>query len=151
MAGRTRKATSTSTGKIGKAAKLDRAIQEEKLKTDRDALLAPDWLDEFAKAEFERVVEEAGNVDLLDNLDLAFVAAYANSFSRYTKAVKNINVNGDIDSDGKMNPNVAVQEKYFKQIMACSTKLGLAVTDRLKLIVPTQDAPVKNRYLEFVK
>lgn len=152
MAGRTRKTTSTSTGKIGKAAKLDRAIQEEKLKTDRDALLAPEWLDEFAKVEFERVVDEAGNVDLLDNLDLSVLALYANAFSRYIQTVKEINRYGEVDADtGRINTCVMVQEKYVKQIMNCSTKLGLAATDRLKLIVPNKDAPKKNRLLEFVK
>ena len=51
-----------------------------------------------------------------------------------------------------VSPWVSAQEKYAKQIMQCSSKLGLATTDRLKLIVPTkeEEQPI-NRYLKYAK
>ena len=44
-----------------------------------------------------------------------------------------------------------VQEKYVKQIMRCSTKLGLATTDRLKLVVPIREEPAENKFITLLK
>lgn len=159
MPGRSRKSTIVSTGKIGKQATAIRAAQERKLKIDGDSLGPPKWLGDFAKKEFLRVVEEAGKIDLLDNLDLAVLAIYSNAYSRYVDIVTYINVNGVIGTRESrqgayeiVSPYVLAQEKYVKQIMTCSSKLGLATTDRLKLIVPVADNDQpENKYLRFIK
>lgn len=158
MAGRSRKMTVVSTGKIGKQATASRAIQEEKLKLNRDALAPPAWLDESATAEFTRVVDESAQIDILDNLDLAILAIYANAYSKYVDMVKYIHQNGVTgDRETKygtyevVSPYVLAQEKYVKQIMACSSKLGLATTDRLKLIVPGNEEKPNNKFLKFVR
>lgn len=159
MAGRSRKMTVVSTGKIGKQATASRAEQEKKIKLDRKALAPPAWLDEDATAEFSRVVEEAGKIDIMDNLDLAILAIYANAYSRYVKSVEYIakyGVTGDRETKygtyEVVSPYVLAQEKYVKQIMACSSKLGLATTDRLKLIVPCgEPEKLENKFLQFVK
>ena len=142
MGGRQKKSASVATGKIGKEAIQAKLKQEEKLKLSRNGLTPPSWLDAFAAEEFSRVVDEAGNINLLDNLDLSILAVYSNAYSRYIEATKFINENGITgDRETKygiqevVSPYVLAQEKYVKQIMQCSTKLGLATTDRLKLIV----------------
>ena len=71
MAGRPRKVVSISTAKIGKEKIKARLEQEKKIKVGREHLAEPpEWLSENGKKEFNRVVEEAGHVELLDNLDL---------------------------------------------------------------------------------
>ncbi|NLH46801.1 MAG: phage terminase small subunit P27 family [Acholeplasmataceae bacterium] len=158
--GRPRKKTAVATGKIGKQAAASRMRQEEELKLQRDALAPPAWLNEEAAAEFSRVVEEASKIDILDNLDLAVLAIYANAYTMYLQTVNKI---AKFGLTGKretlygtyevISPYVVAQDKYVKQIMLCSSKLGLATTDRLKLIVPTSDAGSKseNKFLRFVK
>ena len=157
--GRPRKTTAVKTGKIGKKAIANRERQEKKLKLARDALAPPNWLDEEAAAEFSRVVEEAGKIDILDNLDLAVLAIYANAYTMYVQTAKKI---AKFGLTGKretlygtyevISPYVVAQDKYVKQIMLCSSKLGLATTDRLKLIVPSagEDKP-ENKFLRFIK
>ena len=90
MAGRPRKVVDISTGKIGKEKRLNRKIQEENLKLDRSTLEAgaPAWLSEDAAEEFNRVVSEAKAINLFDNLDLAILAIYADSYARYITASK---------------------------------------------------------------
>lgn len=158
--GRPRKKTAVATGKIGKQAAASRMRQEEELKLERDSLAPPAWLNAEAAAEFSRVVEEAGRIDILDNLDLAVLAIYANAYTMYVQTAKKI---AKFGLTGKretlygtyevISPYVVAQDKYVKQIMLCSSKLGLATTDRLKLIVPTSDAEVKqeNKFIRFVK
>ena len=157
--GRPRKMMSVSTGKISKEERLEREIQESKLKLGRDDLRPPSFLDFEGQKEFKRVVKEAKKVDILDNLDLTILAIYAHSWEQYTKCADFIKLNGvtatrenQFGEYETVSPWVSAQEKYAKQIMQCSAKLGLATTDRLKLIVPTKDEeqPI-NKYMKYAK
>lgn len=158
MGGRPKKSASVATGKIGKEAVQAKLKQEEKLKLSRNGLTPPSWLDAFAAEEFSRIVDEAGKINLLDNLDFSILAIYSNAYSRYIEATMFITENGLTgDRETKygnyevVSPYVLAQEKYVKQIMQCSTKLGLATTDRLKLIVPCEEMPATNKYLKYAK
>lgn len=155
--GRPRKIVDISTGKIGKDKIASRKQQEEKVKLERDQLVAPEWLSSTAKEEFERVVTEAGSINLLDNLDLGILAIYCNAYNCYvnlTNEIKQTGYLGERESRygtyETVHPLLSAQEKYVKQIMQCSTKLGLATTDRLKLIVPTKDESATNKYLKYL-
>ena len=155
---RSRKIIDISTGKIGKEKIQARKEQEKKLKADRDGLVAPSWLSATAKKEFKRVVEECEKINILDNLDLGVLAIYCNSYDGYIKASEQLKKDGLVtykDTDAGqiaiVSPLVNVQEKYTKQILQCSTKLGLATTDRLKLIVPTKEEPKENKFIELLK
>ena len=157
-AGRPRKMTVVSTGKIGKQATASRAMQEEKLKLGRDALDPPEWLDNIAKNEFMRVVNESAQIDILDNLDLTVLAIYANAYSKFVEMVKHIDKHGvtgeretQFGTYDVVSPYLIAQEKYVKQILACSSKLGLATTDRLRLIVPGNEEKPQNKFLKFVR
>lgn len=154
MAGRPRKVVNMQTAKMGKKEKLNRKIQEEKIKLDRAGLEPPSFLSAKGKKEFKRVVEEAGKIDLLDNLDLSILAIYCNSYSNYIEISRQIEKKEPdmrFASEGRINPLINAQEKYAKQIMQCSTKLGLATTDRLKLIVPTKEEAQTNKYLKYLE
>ena len=154
MAGRPRKVVSMSTGKIGKEKIKNRQEQEKNNKLNRDELEvgAPEWLDETAAAEYNRVVKEAGEIDLLDNLDLSTLAIYADNYSRYIKAAKAMAKEGivvEVEERSIVSPYVVIADKAATQIQKCSAKLGLATTDRLKLIVPTKEPEKINKFARF--
>lgn len=156
MGGRPRKVIDISTGKIGKKEKINRKIQEEKIKVGRTELEngAPKWLSPEAAEEYNRVVSEAKAINLFDNLDLAILAIYADCYARYIKASHLAQEHGlTATSRGAftVSPYVEVMDKAATQILKCSTKLGLAVTDRLKLIVPTREEKSVNKFLEYLK
>ena len=145
MAGRPRKAVGVSTGKIGKEKRLNRKIQESKIRVDRLQLEegAPDWLSPEAAEEYMRIVHEAGKINLLDNIDRAFLAIYADNYDRYTKASTALQKEGltVMTENGEFpSPYIKIASDAATQIHRCSPKLGLAATDRLKLIVPTATA-----------
>lgn len=155
MAGRPRKVVGISTGKIGKEKRLNRKIQEEKLKLERDQLEkgAPSWLSPLAQEEYMRVVQEAGKVRLLDNLDLAVLAIYADNYDRYVQASSALQEYGLTMESRKgeiPSPYIKIAGDAAMQIQRCSTKLGLAATDRLKLIVPTEEEKSVNKFLRFL-
>ena len=151
---RPRKVVDISTGKIGKEKIKNRQEQEENIKLQRDNLErgAPKWLDEIAAEEYNRVVEEAGKIELLDNLDLSMLAVYADNYSRYQKSAEKIRDMGmtiETEKGGEIiSPYVVIADKAATQIQKCSAKLGLATTDRLKLIVPTKEPQKRNKFLD---
>lgn len=152
MAGRPRKVVDISTRRISKQDRLNRKIQEEKIKLDRDALEsgAPSWLCGTAAEEYDRVVAEAKKINLFDNLDLAVLAIYASSYDLYIKAMMKISECGmslTVQEKECPSPFIFIADKAATQILKCSTKLGLAVTDRLKLIVPTKEEKSVNKFL----
>lgn len=154
--GRPRKVVALSTGKIGKAEKLKRQAQESAVKIDRDDLErgAPDWLTERAKEEYLRVVREAAKVPFLDNLDTHIVAMYADAVDKYISAAEKLHKCGDViktDVGLTVSPYLAVQKKAEDTIFKCSSRLGLATTDRLRLIVPKVEEKSENKYLKFLK
>ena len=154
--GRPRKVVALSTGKIGKAEKLKRQAQESTVKIDRDDLErgAPDWLTERAKEEYLRVVREAAKVPYLDNLDKHIVAMYADAVDKYISAAEKLHKFGDViktDAGLTVSPYLAVQKKAEDTIFKCSSRLGLATTDRLRLIVPKIEEKSENKYLKFLK
>ncbi|MFR7349471.1 phage terminase small subunit P27 family [Peptoniphilus sp.] len=151
---RPRKTTATSTGKIGKEKIKERQEQENKIKLDNKNLKAPAYLSETAKIEFARVVEEASKIDTLDNLDLSILAIYSSAYAQYLEITEEIQKMDQayryITEDNKISPLINAQDKIIKQIMTCSSKLGLATTDRLKLIVPTKEESSTNKYLRYI-
>lgn len=150
--GRPPKIVDMMSAKIGKQKTLNRKRQEADLKIDRDTLdgAAPDWLDDEAKAEFRRVVSEAKKISLFDNLDFSVLAVYCAAYSQFIQAHKAIAEEGAVVGD-KVSPWVGVADKAATQILKCSGKLGLAITDRLRLIVPTKnEVKGQNKFLDFI-
>lgn len=152
---RPRKVVDISTGKIGKQARVARQVAESKIKIDRKQLEtgAPSWLCDGAAQEYNRVVREAGKIGLLDNLDMVVLAIYADNYARYVTASIEMRRSG-LTVEGKFSdvpsPYVAIADKAATQIQKCSTKLGLATTDRLKLIVPEKEEKSVNKFLKYL-
>lgn len=153
--GRTRKVVAMSKRNISNKEKTARARGEKALKLPRDELRAPDWLSDEGAIEFERIVQNAKEIELLDNLDLGFVAVYADNYARYTKAATALNLHGPLEQTERGHKTLSSWMRVLNicaQNMAmCSTKLGLAATDRLKLIVPViKDDGKVNKFIKYL-
>lgn len=155
--GRPPKLSVVSTGKIGKEKKLQREIAESKLKVKRD-LKAPAWLSREAKKEFKRVVEESEPLELIDNMDLSILAIYCDAYSTYVDATKKINEFGltDVDDEGRRfikeesKDLIKIRKMQVDTIMQCSSKLGLATSDRLRLVIPKSEESTTNPFLKYL-
>ena len=145
---------------LTKAEKEERLEQEEKMKCECD-MKAPSYLSKDAKKEFNRIVKEMqlieGIDDLLSNLDLGVLAIYANAYDNYVKLTKQIDVEGITTeytnkagaTNTVINASVQAQQKYIDVIMKCSAKLGLSISDRLKLVVPKQEGE-SNEFADYM-
>lgn len=154
MAGRPRKVISMQKGHINKSVRETRVEGEQRIKADADKMTAPDWLTPRAEEEFYRVIAEARKIDFLDNLDLSVLAVYADNYARYADAAEHLNTEGlvNVTDSGYATPSpyMSVLNQSAKNIFTCSSKLGLAITDRLKLIVPQKQEKPKNKYEKFL-
>lgn len=152
--GRPRKVIAMSTGNISKAQKAARAEGEKVLKVSHDELRAPDWLTDKAALEFERVCRNAAELGMLDNLDLSVLAVYADNYNRYIEASTQLSLHGHVittDTGYAMpSPWISILNQSAKNIFSCSTKLGLAVTDRLKLITPVKEEKTVNKFIKYL-
>lgn len=151
---RPRKTLAATKKNLTKAEIEQKQEQEERIKIDRENLTAPNYLTEKAKAEFERVVREAKKIEIFDNLDLSILAIYSSAYAQYLEITEEIQKMDQayryITEDNKISPLINAQDKIIKQIMTCSSKLGLATTDRLKLIVPKKEEGTTNKYLKYL-
>ncbi len=134
--GTPRKSVSLQKKHLTKIERLNRELAEEQHKLGREQLEPPDWLDDEAQEEFCRIASETAQIDILDNGDKAVLALYADSYSRFAKAVRN--------NDDK------AREAAAKLILQCSQRLGLTATDRLRLVVPKAEPERENKYLKFL-
>ena len=68
------------------------------------------------------------------------------------KSVEAMAKSGSVIDTGEkliMSPYVVIADKAATQILKCSAKLGLATTDRLKLIVPTKEETKPSKFANF--
>lgn len=154
--GRQRKTVSTTKKHLTKKEKENRANLEKKIKLDRTGLIVPESLknDKLASEEFKRVVSEAEKIGLWDNLDLPFIVIYCEAWSHYNEIENQMRKHKKYTVQGKdsekVNPLINAQDKYIARIMRCSSKLGVATTDRLKLIVPEPETK-ENKFMKYIK
>ena len=145
--GRPPKLSVVSKKHLTKAEKEAREKAENKIKTKAE-LLPPSFLDIEAKREFKRVVDalNATELNLLDNLDLSILAIYAQSYAQYVNITKQLRT-ADADEIHKF---YRLQKMQIETIMTCSNKLGLAISDRLRLVIPKTEETPKNPFLQFL-
>lgn len=133
----------------------ERRKQEAQYKVGRDQLVPPDWLDNIAVEEFNRIIKLATEVNFLDNFDLGILAAYCASYSNFIRANKALQEEGltAFNPSGTpiSNPNIVIADKALQKMNQCSTKLGLSSIDRLKLTVNKKDDKLKNKFSKFME
>ena len=151
---RPRKVVSLRTGRMSKAERAARTAGEKKIKVNTDALTPPEWLSDEAALVFERIVKEFDPLGMLDNLDVDILAVYSDSVATYRKASVQLALQGETyetkNGFATVSPWVTVRQKAYQQIASCSTKLGIGLTDRLKLIAPVKEEKSANKYIKFL-
>lgn len=138
---RARKPLSEQKGDLTERKKRELELQEQSIKTGKEALEhPPEWLiDKTATEEFKRVVKELTKMDLIGNLDIANIGAYANAYSGYVRATKNLKGKNMVvtrttnsGSVKSKNPLIGIQEAYAKEMRTFAGLCGITIDSRLK-------------------
>lgn len=138
---RPRKIIALQTGNINKADRERRKYEEELTKLNRDELeTVPTalFLDSTAKKEYKRILKNLKDIDIIGNLDRDNLIVYANAYSIYVKACKEIKKKDFkpivITKMGERpNPVYTIMEQAKRQMDSAGNALGMSASSRLKL------------------
>ena len=143
--------------------------QSSEVQPVADEIAAPSFLTAAQKKEFNRIAAQLQKLNIMGETDCDTLARYITAQSLYTQAVKDLRKlekdrpkkdKDDDDQDGyyhrlelyyiMIDNAVKRQDRYFKQAQTCARDLGLTISSRCKLVVPTKEAEEKtNRFDKF--
>lgn len=111
---------------------------------------APEYLPKNLESKFYDYAYKLLDIGIMTELDEDCLANYLishNLYLQYTNKISQAMRAGDLD---KAADYTKVQDRYFKQMRACATDLGLTISSRCKLVVPEKDEqPKENKFAKF--
>ncbi len=121
-----------------------RKLPENELKPQIKILRCPHYIkkDRYAKQEWDRIVPELYNSNLLTSLDLVPIEIMCTQYSLYRAAIEDIRVNGLTSSNArhgtKPNPSIAIAREAAKIYKSFAVEFGLTPSSRVRISVPDQ-------------
>lgn len=115
---------------------------ENLLKAAKDKIIPPKWLGKIAKDEFNYIVSETQDIELITNLDVHNLALYCNVYEQYIKMTRRINKDGIMVEANKSSEAVVTshplfirQHQLMDQLRKLQTDLGLNPSARAKMAI----------------
>ena len=114
----------------------------------------PDWLNEEAKAEWDRLVDKMVELGTLTEMDMAAFAGYCQSYARWKEAEEFIEKHGTIvktpSGYWQQVPQVSIAQTNLKVMLKFCSEFGLTPSSRSRRIAGniSQDAAVDE--MEFL-
>ena len=136
------KPVSISTRKISKEDKIRRAAAERMVSVGVDEITSPpeELISEEAEKEWNRVVPQLIDIDIIGNLDRAALIGYCNSYSNYMKATRQLSKQPLIKKEtGKRNQLVDVQKNYADEMRRFASLCGISMDSRIKAGMKMQE------------
>ena len=124
-----------------------KARRESEIKAPSDKIEAPEYLSADEKKEFNAIAEELMNIGIMSNLDVDMLARFVIANAFYIKITKLLR-----DKDVKiLEKTVNIQDRFFKQCQSAAREMGLTITSRARLVVPSKEEPKENKFSKFQK
>jgi len=114
----------------------------------------PDWLDDEAKAEWQRVSAELQGMGLLSTADRAALAVYCTAWSRWVNAEAQVRKFGAIVKSPEKgfpmkSPYLSIADQAMETMRKLMVEFGLTPSSRSRIRVPDGDAEDElDRFLE---
>ena len=133
---------------LTKAETEERKSQE--IRAPVDKIAPPSYLPDNLKKEFVRIANDLKKIKIMSNLDCEALARFIVAEYNYQKITKKLLKTG-VDNEKYYN-YLVMQEKVFKQSRQAASDLGLTISSRCKLVVPTpKKSEKKNKFERFGK
>lgn len=142
MAGRNKQPLKVIQGKgasnhITKEEAKKRAAHEEKMRGNKDKIIAPKYLLKRQKDEFNAIAAELIELDIMSNLDVDTLARYIEAKTEYRRLgplIRKLDPIKDLDTYTKLN---RTRKQLSDECRSYASDLGLTITSRLKLVIPS--------------
>lgn len=156
MAGRNKEPLAVIQGK-GKSNHLTKAEierrqeHEKKIKGFTDMVEPPKYLTAAQKKEFDRLANELMRLDIFSNLDVDSLARYIDSKFQYIQLIKDLkkikstevidlpNGTKKVVANDDYPKLMRTKTNLFNECRLAAGDLGLTITSRLKLVIPTKE------------
>lgn len=138
MAQRGRKPKPTAIKKLeGNPGK--RPLNDKEPKPEKKAPECPDWLEEDAKEEWNRLARQMEQLGTLTEVDMASFAGYCQAYARWKEAEEFISKHGSIvktpSGYWQQVPQVSIAQRYLKIMNRHCEQFGLTPSSRSRLTV----------------
>ncbi len=126
----------------GNAGKRPLNDKEPEFEAPPDVPPAPEYLNEAARAEWDRVAPELFSQGLLKKADYAALAGYCQCFARWVEAEKFIEENGSVivmrDDDGDIKyvqqaPQVGISNRMLEHMRKFAAEFGMTPSARSRV------------------
>lgn len=115
-----------------------RQLNVNEPKPDKNAPNCPDWLDDIAKAEWERVAKQLEDLGILTKVDMAAFAGYCVAYARWKEAEEFITKHGTIvktpSGYWQQVPQVSIAQTYLKVMLKFCEQFGLTPSARSRIV-----------------
>ena len=124
-------------------------IEERKakeVKANADNIKPPSYLSKELIPNFEYIANQLTDIGIMTNLDCEVLARYVmleNQFQQISSKLLQLNID-----DEEYYKFCNLQEKIFKQVRQVGNDLGLSISSRCKLVVPSKEKEEKEESLE---
>ena len=124
-------------------------IEERKakeVKANTDNIKPPSYLSKELIPNFEYIANQLIDIGIMTNLDCEVLARYVmleSQFQQISSKLLQLNI-----EDEEYYKFCNLQEKIFKQVRQVGNDLGLSISSRCKLVVPTKEKEEKEASLE---
>lgn len=118
-----------------------------------DNIIAPTYLTKKQRSEFDKYSKQLQKLKIMGETDIDALARYVVSLDLYIKLSKQI-AKKEVYSDPiVLDKYMKNQDRMFKQCRSSAIDLGLTISSRCKLVVPTpKETPKKvNKFAKFEK
>lgn len=102
----------------------------ESFRTKELRKTAPAWLQNEAKKEWRKIIDDVKGYDLFTSADENLLGVYCEELVKYKNSLKNSNIGSD---------------RILKQLIVLSEKLGLTPSSRAKLAVKKASEEIKQK------
>lgn len=137
---------------LSKAEEAERRQSEVKLPKPKK-ISPPKWLPEYLKAEFRALAKELLEADMgAAGLDRDTIGRYLVASRQYTAAAIQVQDALDAEDAEKAAEWMNIQDKCFKQANKCANDMGMTLTSRCKLVMPTKkEDPGEDEFTAFLQ
>lgn len=115
-----------------------RKLNVNEPKPSRAAPQCPEWLDEEAKKEWDRMVRHLELLGVITEIDMAAFAAYCQAYSRWKEAEEFITKHGTIvktpSGYWQQVPQVSIAQTYLKLMHKFCEQFGLTPSARSRIV-----------------
>ena len=124
-------------------------IEERKakeVKANTDNIKPPSYLSKELIPNFEYIANQLADIGIMTNLDCEVLARYVmleNQFQQISSKLLQLKID-----DEEYYKFCNLQEKIFKQVRQVGNDLGLSISSRCKLVVPSKEKEEKELSIE---